>query len=399
MIRDKYNIIRGFVASTCVILMFLTLSWLGERLELLSPWKQAIESYKISDLYFSAHRINRKVTCNNSSVITVDISSCQDRNEIAALLNKIASANPATVAIDVVFPDIPSNVDRSYDDSLVNALKRIPNLVVAQEHRTVTADEYVLNSSFFIDEVQPHVGTATLNTGIIREWTPLLVFNNDTVPSFCKAVADVAGFPIPSGTEPLYIDYSIHDNIVLSADEQWDPEFLNGQIVLIGNLADLRDTHLIPLTVNTSIKYPGVLVHRQILQTAMGGHRFRKVPSWIMFILTFIFFWVMYVMKSVFKHRNSKEQPSSQRHKSRFVLYAIVILQGIKQDLIRLGLMCALICLGYILFWTTGLLFEFKLLVAGYVLLYVFEDIDKRLVQLKSDVDNTLKTGNNQEIK
>lgn len=399
MIHDKYNIIKGFVVSTCVLLMFLTLSWLGERVKLLSPWKQAIESYKISDLYFWAHRTDRKVTYNNSSVITIDISSCHDRNEIAALLNKIGSANPAAVAIDVVFPDISSNVDKSYDDSLVNALKRIPNLIVAQEYRTVTAGEYVLNSSFFIDEVQPHVGATSLSTGIIREWTPLLVFNNDTVPSFSKVIADVAGFPMPSGTKPFYIDYSIHDNIVLRADEQWDPDFLKGQIVLIGDLADFRDTHIIPLTLNTSIRYPGVLVHRQILQTAMEGRNIRKVPSWIMFLLSFIFLWVMYVVKSVFKRRDSNEPHPSQRHKGRFILYATAFLQSIKQDAIRLGLMCALICVGYILFWTTGLLFEFKLLVAGYILLYVFEDIDNRLDQLKSDVDNTLEAENIQEIK
>jgi hypothetical protein len=226
-----------------------------------------------------------------------------------------------------------------------------------------------------------------------------LVFNNDTVPSFSKVISDVAGFPMPSGTKPFYIDYSIHDNIVLRADEQWDPDFLEGQIVLIGDLADFRDTHIIPLTLNTSIRYPGVLVHRQILQTAMEGRNIRQVPSWIMFLLTFIFLWVMYVVKSVFKRRDSNKPHSSQRHKGRFVLYATAFLQSIKQDAIRLGLMCALICMGYILFWTTGLLFEFKLLVAGYILLYVFEDIDNRLDQLKSDVDNTLEAENNQEIK
>lgn len=386
------KIIRGFILVTCVTFFFIAVSWLGNCVDFLSPWKQAIESYKLTDFYFWAHRTKSQVSHNGSSIVTIDISSCYDRKEIAELINRINSGNPLAVAIDVIFPELSANIDKSHDDSLVNALKRITNLILAQEYRPVSGTEYAINSSFFTDEVDAHIGAATLPTGIIRKWSPLLIFDGDTIPSMTKVIADVTGIPMPSTTDLLLIDYSIQDDMVLKADEQWDPEFLEGQIVLVGDLADLRDTHIVPLTLKTSISQSGLCVHRQILQTAMQERVFREVPAWIMYIISFLILWALYIIKAYLESSDFKKTEAPQKKKTRF-RYLNALWVSVRLDLLRLCIMAFVIICGYLLFWTTGLMFECKFLLSGFVLLYIFEDVEEKLTDWKNNITNKLKSG------
>lgn len=387
------KIITGFIVVTCVTFFFLTLSWLGSCVDLLSPWKQAFDSYKLTDFYFWAHKTRSQVSYNGSSIVTIDISSCHDRKEIAELINRINSGNPLAVAIDVVFPDLSGNIEKSHDDSLVNALKRTTNLILAQEYRPVSGTEYAINASFFTDEVGARIGAATLPTGIIRNWSPLLVFEGDTIPSMTKVIADVTGIPMPSTIDPFIIDYSIQDDMVLKADEQWNPEFLEGQIVLVGDLTDLRDTHIVPLTLNTSIKQPGLCVHRQILHTAMQERFFREVPALIMYIISFLILWALYFIKSYLKRSGFNKTEAPQKNKTRFRYYLSALWESARPDLLRLFIMAFVVSCGYLLFWTTGLMFECKFLLSGFVLLYIFEDIEQKLTDLKNNIDNKLNTG------
>ena len=384
------KIITGFIGVTCVTFFFLTLSWLGSCVDLLSPWKQAIDSYKLTDFYFGAHKTRSQVSYNGSSIVTIDISSCHDRKEIAELINRINSGNPLAVAIDVVFPDLSGNIKKSHDDSLVNALKRTNNLILAQEYRPVSGTEYAINSSFFTDEVDAYIGTATLPTGIIRKWSPLLVFEGDTIPSMTKVIADVTGIPMPSTTDPFIIDYSIQDDMVLKADEQWNPEFLEGQIVLVGDLADLRDTHIVPLTLNTSIKQPGLCVHRQILHTAMQERFFREVPALTMYTISFLILWGLYIIKSYLKRSGFNKTEAPQKNMRRFRYYLSALWESTRPDLLRLFIMAFVVSCGYLLFWTTGLMFECKFLLSGFVLLYIFEDIEEKLSDFKDSIENKL---------
>lgn len=387
-------VLKGGLLAALVVAFMLGVAWFGQRANILNPWKQAMDSYKLSDLYLGAHKSSRPVSYDGASVVTVDISNCYSRMEIAELINKINSANPRAVALDVIFPDLSSNNNKIENDSLVAALQRTENLILVREYRPISRTEFTIQSSFFENEVDATVAAATLPMGVIREWSPMLVFDNDTVPSFAKAVADVVGIPVASTTDPQIIDYSIQDNITIKANEPWDPEFLNNQIVLIGDLADVRDSHTIPLTLNRTIKQPGVCVHRQIIQTAMQGRVFYQVPNWLVIVVTYIILWVLCVVKKYWRHHTDKRFERINNSKGRFAVYLTAFWDGIKQDVLRLVILCFTICCGYLLFWTTGVLFEFKLLLSGYVLLYIFEGIDDKITEFKSDVENRLNSEN-----
>lgn len=383
-------VIRGGWLAACVVVFMLGVAWLGQRANILNPWKQAMSSYKLSDLYLGAHRSSRTVSYDGASVVTVDISNCYSRMEIAELINKINSAKPRVVALDVIFPDLSSNNNKVENDSLVAALQRVENLVLVREYRPVSRSEFVVQSSFFENDVDATIAAATLPIDVIREWSPMLVFKNDTVPSFAKAVADVVGIPVASTTDPQIIDYSIQDNITIKADEPWDPEFLEDQIVLIGDIGDLRDTHTVPLTINRAIRQPGVCVHRQIIQTAMQGRDFYQAPKWLVLIITYVVLWILYVVKKYWKHQSEIWHLTLNNKSSRFIIYLSAFWNGIKQDILRLVILCFTICCGYLLFWTTGALVEFKLLLSGYILLYIFEGVDDKITSLKSEVDEVL---------
>ncbi|MBR4871974.1 MAG: CHASE2 domain-containing protein [Alistipes sp.] len=385
-------VLKGGFLAALVVAFMLSIAWTGQRANILNPWKQAMASYKLSDLYLGAHRSSRPVSYDGASVVTVDISNCYSRMEIAELINKINLAKPRAVALDVIFPDLSSNSNKADNDSLVAALQRTENLILVREYRPISRTEFAIQSSFFENDVDATVAAATLPMGVIREWSPMLVFDNDTVPSFAKAVADVVGIVVASTTDSQIIDYSIQDNITIKANEPWNPEFLENQIVLIGDLADVRDTHIIPLTLNRSIKQPGVCVHRQIIQTAMQGRVFHQVPNWLVLVVTYIILWVLCVVKKYWRHHTDKRFERINDSKGRFAVYLTAFWDGTKQDVLRLVILCFTICCGYLLFWTTGVLFEFKLLLSGYVLLYIFEGIDDRISRIKLEVKERLET-------
>ena len=56
------------------------------------------------------------------------------------------------------------------------------------------------------------------------------------------------------------------------------------QIVIVGDMQDLRDTRVVPTTFRTNMRTSGVMVHKQITQTIMTQQWFRTVSvvwNWI----------------------------------------------------------------------------------------------------------------------
>ena len=387
-------ILRGGLVAFCAVIFALGASWVGNKADILSPLKQALDSYKLSDFYFWAHKSSRRVSYNGTSVVTLDISGCHDRMEIAEVINKVNSANPRVVAIDIVFPDISKYVDKAANDSLVSALKRTRNLVLAREYRPLADGKYSINPSFFENEVDATIGAATLPIGIIRDWTPVWVLGNDTIPSLAKAIADVAGIPVSSATSSRIIDYSINDGMIIKANSIWDAECLEDQIVLIGDMDDLRDSHVIPLTLNRSIKQAGMIIHRQILQTIMQGKERYTVPKWLVVLVTYLTLWALFVIKEYYKNSGAILRRFLSKSHNRFIAYIIAFYDKIKPDLLRLAIMCGAIICGYLLLWATGILFEFKLLMSGYVALYIVEGIDNDITEFNARMKNTLDDNN-----
>lgn len=375
------TILKGILSVSFIVVFYLVLSWVGFSSDVLNPWKQAIDSYKLSDLYFSWHKGKSCVARDGVSVVLVDISSCADRDEVAAVIDRINEAEPLVVALDVIFPPAVS-VDRSQDDSLVRALGRVSNLVLATELRPKSETEYLRISSFFAEELGADEGCVTLPGGVIRTWNPLVVAGNDTIPSFTRMIAAKAGIYMPDTCSPQIIDYSINDNFVLSADQPWEDDFLRGQIVLVGDDKDVRDTYGIPVTLKASVRQSGVAIHRQILLTCLEDMRFRTSPEWlVMLISALLLFLVSQLIYPMLDWADDREKALKEKNdRMTFMLYFKGSFYRHISACVQVGLMVFTAAAGYLVFWTTGYYFEAEFLLLGYALLYVSHNFTDALV-------------------
>lgn len=387
------NALKGLLAVIFITVFYLAMSWAGNKVEFLSPWKQAMESYKLSDLYCWMHKSTKAVTYNRIGVVTIDISSCQSRQEIAELIDRINSGEPCCVALDVIFPNLSTESSRAEDDSLVAAFSRTRNLVIAQEFRPVSGTEYSEKTSFFSGLLpDAKQGVVSLPAGIIREWTPLLVFDNDTLPSFTKAIANLTGIPMPATTEPQMIDYSISDNITLKADEPWNPDFLKGQIVLVGDLEDLRDSHEVPVTLQKSARESGINIHRQILLTSMEDKQFHSVSNWINLTVSGLLLWIISMFLIPLVAKSNKIARSIQEKEGGVTLLDYIGLFFLHHTsaIAQTTLIVLAVIVGYILYWQAGLMFEIKFLLSGFALMYAGNTFVDSLLRFLDAIKNTI---------
>jgi len=369
---DLETVLKGVLSVCFIVVFYVVLSWIGFRSDLLSPWKQAIDSYRLSDMYFSLHKGKEAVTNDGTSVVLVDISSCRDRDEIAGVIDRINRAKPLVVALDVIFPPAVT-VEERQNDSLVRVLGRACNLVLAKELRPVSENGYVPVSSFFVDDLPSDEGLVTLPGDVIRTWCPLIVAGNDTIPSFTKCIADKAGIYMPDTVKPRLIDYSIHDDMVLDPQEQWDDRFLCGQVVLVGDMKDARDTYEIPVTLKTSVRQSGVSIHRQILLTCIKGMEFRTSPQWLVILLSSFLLFIVSLLIFPLLDWSDRQEAALKRKQSKasFKLYFRGVFLRHVSAAVQIGMMALTAVIGYIVFWTTGYYFEAEFLLVGYALLYM----------------------------
>lgn len=363
----KAGISIAFILGLCSLFIYLE-----SRFELLSPWKQAMESYQLTDLYHSFHKRQEVPSVDGRSVVLMDISSVRDRDEFAEVVDRIGDAEPYLVAFDVIFPAAVTSDHRS-DSLLTAAVNGLPRVVLASELRPEDGISYSLKSSFFAEESGAVEGAVLLPDGIVRHWSPLVVSGQDTLQVFTKAIADMAGLHMPATTEPQLIDYSIVDEFSIDAAGDWDPSFIKDQIVLVGDLNDLRDTHQVPITLKTSVRRSGVSIHHQILLTCMNGSWFHVVPRWLTILLSLvILFAVTLLLIPVLDWADGEDQ-KIDRNPSVYTIkrYCISFFLRHISAIIQIALMVLAVLAGYLLFWVGGVYFDFKFLLTGYALLYL----------------------------
>lgn len=362
------------VALATVFCVFIHI--LGFNTDFFSPFKQAFDSYDITDLYMGLHKKQEIPSYDGASVVLMDISSCNTRSEIAQVVDRINAAGPRLVAMDVIFPHAVSS-DPEGDSLLVASLSNVADLVVATEMRPVSETEYLKVSSFFVEELDPAEGVVTLPGGVIREWNPLVAIGDEVFPSFTKVITDKLEVPVPETVDPQLINYAIYDPLVLDAEGIWDPEYIKGQVVLLGDVADVRDTYLVPVNFRSSARQSGVYVHKQILQTCFSQEFFRYVPSWCVYLVSllilFCFAMLMCPLMDYTKRCRDSNDDKFNNHPQDYTLIDCIkgFVCGHIVGVIQIVLIVLSVIAGYLLFWVGGYVFDLTFLIAGFVLMYV----------------------------
>lgn len=398
---NKIKIKLHSVLKSCMAVIFIIaicgfLSYVGVNFSVLNPFKEALESYKLTDLYFSAHSNEKVPVYDGMSVVLVDVSSCKTRGEVADVIERINAAEPRLVALDIIFPEAVSSNEEE-DRHLVEALDNVENLVLACELRPVSDSEYELKRSFFADMIDAEEGAVSFPGKVIRSWCPLVVANGDTIPSFSKVIADRLSIPVPSTCDGQLIDYAIVDTMTLEADKEWSADFLKGQVVLVGDVNDLRDTYQVPVTLKTSVRKSGVLIHKQILHTCFSQNYFKKVDQWLVYvvsILLLLIFAIVFIPVIDGADRKKSEYESKFRQDVEHytsIDYVKTLFYRHISAVLQVGLMIATVVVGYCIFWAWGYNFDFSLLLMGFALLYVGYQMAEMIVRFVAEIKVVIK--------
>lgn len=307
------------VAALLLLSRKLNTDWLEAE-------KLIAEHIQFSDLFFRWHAHKDAPPYDNRTIFVLDISQFKEREEQVELMNTLADAEPFMVALDVIYPPL-AVADTAIDHRLIEAIRRLPNLILAIETR-----ENDTLRSFFADSIQAQEAICNLPTSIIRTWK----MRSGTKPTFAAAIAQKMGIEQPEKEFEWLIDYSISDNSIIdSLPRPLNLEMLKNQIVIVGDLKDLRDSRVVPTTFRANMRTSGVMVHKQIIQTMMEQEWFHVVPIVWNWIIAFIILWLFLFFDYFISSQLGMSEPAKK---------ALVYLT-------KIFILLLLIFFAYLLFW------------------------------------------------
>ena len=237
----------------------------------------------MSDMYMYVN--SRKCPDRLDTTITfVNIDLCEDRLEIARLIEQIDSLNPKVIGLDVLFEH---RKDSKEDLILENVIHRCKNLVVTCELKNEqdgNSDKYnSCNRNFFTGGEADNLTEGFVNldsdgNSPVETFTPKLFLQNeeslDTLYCFAAQVArlyDKTAFQylLKRHGNLEIIHFQPLQFYELGKNEMDDnKEFITGKIVLIGSFSE--DLHKTP--VNPQMR--GMEIHAHIISTIIEKEKY-----------------------------------------------------------------------------------------------------------------------------
>jgi CHASE2 domain-containing sensor protein len=295
----------------------ILLSFVPWKFELIKPIKEGFNDFSVYDLRYSG--MDTLTTTKDTGITLLEIGN--NRQEIAAELDRIAPWHPRIVAIDGVFnnpgdPAVPGS--RAADSSLIAAARHIPHLVLASQYKAARSG----------DSTKEWIGTGFLQSGvpgakdgfynfvedvteIKRHCFPFLTINGRRYPSMAAAMLE----QLDSGAYQRLLDRDTKLEVINYAgdiqhyntvtlerilhplkDEDLS-QYFRDKIVFVGFFRTdppdvLEDMHFTPMNSQRGGKsFPdtyGVVIHANILGMMLGG-RYIHVPAvWAVYAGTFV---------------------------------------------------------------------------------------------------------------
>lgn len=296
------------LATACVFLIMGLFSLLPLNTHLFDPIKMALSDLSFNDLAFSVIK-SHKDNSIDKRIVVVDIGQAS-REEIAATVDSINKGKPSTVALDITFA---GPRDPLGDSALQSALLNTPNLVLAEKLEFSDKDSVQAVPNYFRTS---HAKVGYINfigeeNAVIRHYSPSEKVADSTYQSFTSQIVKVAS---PEGFERLsqrsqgstLITYRRDAGQYMTIDHaallrgEVDHSLLNGKIVLVGlantNALDIEDKFFTPLNKKFAGKSTpdlnGIYIHANILSMVLDQDYTRKVPGWLMMLVSVIVVWL-----------------------------------------------------------------------------------------------------------
>ncbi len=289
-----------------VLLFGGILAFLSLNLTLFSPFKQAFEDFSITDVYYAIQRTGGE-TAWSDDIALVDITKQHNRSEIAHTLEEVASCQPRTMLLDIIFSQ-PSSIIED-DDSLIKVLSAIPNKVFGSKLTDYSEKEKMFKNeekSFFFDETSDTRGyvnvTKNINNGVLRKYTISQCLNGDTVFSIAWQAANLYSGKKAVCSEPneRLIVYSDTSFPIIPFDSiETFSGLLKDKLVIIGAVKEESDMHITPIN-----KVGGPEVQAYIAQSCLDHPDVTTSSKWftilLAFLLCYLSVWMGYLLAKKF---------------------------------------------------------------------------------------------------
>jgi CHASE2 domain-containing sensor protein len=316
---------QAAIVTVLVFVLIGLLSFIRVNVHFLDPFSHGIKDYEVTDIVYSRMR---DLAIRLDERIVVINTGDPDRAQIARMLERIATARPAVIGIDVLFSE---RKDPAVDSALQAAIKGAGNVVLAtflegySEHLGYFQAE-TLADTFFSNYA--HTGFANFpgnETQTIRFFSPREKTKDVPVNSFA---VEVARQYQPAAAERLFrrkkaverIHYTaVQENFVVFEpaailDTSFHLEQLQGKIVLMGYVNGPTergyrtiDRFFTPFNQHyTGRSLPdmdGLIIHANIVKMVLDGQYIQTVPPLLSFLLAVLYCYGNIILLERLHHR------------------------------------------------------------------------------------------------
>ena len=305
----------------CLIVFLLgyILVFASLNISIFNPLKQALDDFKMTDLYFELMQSSKDKELNND-IVLVDVTRLTNRNAIAKAINDVNSCSPKVLMIDLIF-ERPSH-DPTEDTLLISAIDAGKEREILSAKLTNynpnTKSFANLTKSFFHDFTDVKWAYSNVDQsrpgGCIRQYS-LSQKLNDSI-SYSMAYTAACAY---KDIQPEIMDVSqrliVYDDTLLTIPSDKvleNKNLLKGKLVILGTLEEEADMHITPIGKLSGVKilaYSAItfMNHKEIrsmgkftslltafiicLTCAWVGHKIRKrYTEFSSYILKFFYF-------------------------------------------------------------------------------------------------------------
>lgn len=305
----------------CLIVFLLgyILVFASLNISIFNPLKQALDDFKMTDLYFELMQSGKDKELNND-IVLVDVTRLTNRDAIAKAINDVNSCSPKVLMIDLIF-ERPSH-DPTEDTLLISAIDAGKEREILSAKLTNynpnTKSFANLTKSFFHDFTDVKWAYSNVDQsrpgGCIRQYS-LSQKLNDSI-SYSMAYTAACAY---KDIQPEIMDVSqrliVYDDTLLTIPSDKvleNKNLLKGKLVILGTLEEEADMHITPIGKLSGVKilaYSAItfMNHKEIrsmgkftslltafficLFCAWVGHKIRKrYTEFSSYILKFFYF-------------------------------------------------------------------------------------------------------------
>ena len=252
--------------------------------------------------------VEGRVNAIPDSLVIFNLQKYRNRQDIAQILDKVYSYNPSVIGLDVFFTDNP-DIQDSVNQDLISVLRKVQDKLLVPCNYCSDSQGVVYTKYPFFHN-QDGLDGITYVSPLAHDFYGYYDIDDSSInnrnqdspvlPRMGYEVARRSGMSLRKYNRDFYINYSKKSlpQVILEDSTEIRQSTIEGQIVLIGDMSEIKDMTRLPFRFGDKEEISGIediaysvmsLLENAYLQ---GGDRsrfigFRDWPKWISLLLAF----------------------------------------------------------------------------------------------------------------